>query len=416
MLDAIRSRDFTLRYAVEHLHGEERLLAESINAVISEFREIQTRQAAQYGQYETLLNQVNAALIASDERGHVKWMNQRAINDLCGFRIEHLDMLASVNKSLPAVMGELKAGEQRLVRMRINDRDVEWSIHMATYFSLGEQVRLFSIENMQGVLMQKEVESQRRLVSVLTHEIMNSLAPIISLSETLLDSVTPPKPSPEAEGTALSLPTGEACQSTSRNSDETTHSPTEEGCDCVSDSFYLGLSAIHRRSEGLLHFVENYRKLSRIPAPQKAPVVIGDLIADIQHLFTSPHIIYDVEDATEEIDIDRHQIEQVLINLLKNAEEAIAGIDATADGGAPSPRIVLSTHANRASRRFFITVEDNGMGIAPEALDCIFVPFFTTKQGGSGIGLSISRQIVVQHGGTICVSSKPGHTVFTVEV
>lgn len=183
------------------------------------------------------------------------------------------------------------------------------------------------------------------------------------------------------------------------------------------DDLRMALQAINRRSNGLLQFVENYRKLQHVSQPKLANVMIGDIIADLQHLYPAPIFHYDIEDAEQVLSIDRSQIEQVLINLLKNAQEAVENNDQQSSDNAngKEPCVRLSTHLSSNKRNFIISITDNGKGIMPEVLNRIFVPFFTTKTNGSGIGLSICKQIVTLHGGTITASSQPGDkTTFNV--
>ena len=163
-----------------------------------------------------------------------------------------------------------------------------------------------------------------------------------------------------------------------------------------------GMQTIHSRSKGLLNFVENYRKLSRLSAPILAPVNIGDLLSDMKKLFPNKNIqyIYKVENPETILMLDRSQIEQVLINLLKNAGEACVE--------QIYPEVIISTHCDLEKHLFFLSVCDNGSGILPEVLDKIFVPFFTTKPTGSGIGLSLCKQIMNLHGGSISASSEIG--------
>ena len=169
----------------------------------------------------------------------------------------------------------------------------------------------------------------------------------------------------------------------------------------------MALQAINRRSNGLLQFVENYRKLQRISKPQFEDVRIGDLVADLQHLYPDSIFHYEIENEDQRLLMDRSQIEQVLINLLKNAQEAVENEEI--------PYVRLTTHLSSNKRDFIISITDNGKGILPEVMERIFVPFFTTKTNGSGIGLSICKQIVTLHGGTITASSKPGDkTTFSV--
>ena len=166
----------------------------------------------------------------------------------------------------------------------------------------------------------------------------------------------------------------------------------------------LALSAINRRSKGLLKFVENYRKLSRLSQPHLEWIRIGDIFDGLHALFPESFIEFRIEDPDIQLQLDRHQMEQVLINLIKNAVEAVE----------ENPSVTVSTKADHPNHRFMISVADNGCGISPDAADSIFLPFFTTKSGGSGIGLSLSRQIVNLHGGTISFETTTTGTTFTI--
>lgn len=210
------------------------------------------------------------------------------------------------------------------------------------------------------VLERNEMEAWQKLIRVLTHEIMNSITPIISLSETLSE----------------------------REVSEKNYSVMRQG-----------MQAIHRRSKGLLEFVENYRKLTRLPTPVRRPVPVRELLQDMQKLFPEDYIHIELPETDRTLQIDRAQIEQVLINLVKNAKEACSRKEA--------PRIEIKM-LPALSWQCLITVSDNGDGILPEVQDKIFVPFFTTKPSGSGIGLSLCKQVMNRHGGNITVQSAVG--------
>ncbi|WP_294591569.1 HAMP domain-containing sensor histidine kinase [uncultured Bacteroides sp.] len=218
------------------------------------------------------------------------------------------------------------------------------------------------------VLERNEMEAWQKLIRVLTHEIMNSITPIISLSETLS----------EREMTEKNYPV-----------------------------MRQGMQTIHRRSKGLLEFVENYRKLTRLPAPVRCPVSVRELLQDLQKLFSEEYIRIEIPQTNRTLQIDRTQIEQVLINLIKNAKEAC--------GKVQNPLIEVKMNPTM-SWQCLITVQDNGEGILPEVQDKIFVPFFTTKTSGSGIGLSLCKQIMNRHGGNITVQSIVGQgSCFTLQ-
>lgn len=237
--------------------------------------------------------------------------------------------------------------------------------------SMEEMVRELSeaMQNFRARLLDRhEMEAWQKLIRVLTHEIMNSITPIISLSETLS----------EREMTEKNYPL-----------------------------LRQGMQTIHRRSKGLLEFVENYRRLTRLPAPVRRPVSLRELLQDLQKLFPEPYIHIHLPEADRTLFIDRAQMEQVLINLIKNAKEACSKREAPLIEvqALPSP-----------SWQCLLTVRDNGEGILPDVIDKIFVPFFTTKPSGSGIGLSLCKQIMNRHGGNLSVQSTVGQgSCFTLQ-
>ena len=386
LIEAIRTRDFSLQYSLDHLRGEERNLAEQINEVVNEFRETTLLQEAKYQYFGTMLDTINAFLIVADEQGKVHWMNRAAVEGLCGFSIQHLQDLQVLDGALPEMMMQLKPGLQKLVQLETKTNEAaagkkaldvgnqnagkaDFVLSVVNFFNKGFAYRLYTLQNVQPVIQKNETDAQQQLVRVLTHEIMNSLTPIISLADTLCEGV---------------------------EQDTLEH-----------DDLLMALQAINRRSNGLLQFVENYRKLQRISKPLFEDVRIGDLVADLQHLYPDSIFHYEIENEDQRLLMDRSQIEQVLINLLKNAQEAVEKEEA--------PFVCLTTHLSSNKRDFIISITDNGKGILPEVMERIFVPFFTTKTSGSGIGLSICKQIVTLHGGTITASSKPDDkTTFSV--
>ncbi len=389
LIEAIRTRDFSLQYSLDHLTGEERNLAQQINEVVNEFRETTLREEAKYQYFGTMLDTINALLIVVDDKGKVNWMNRAAIDGLCGFSIRTLQELRAIDSALPEVMAELKPGQQKLVQLptkdnagRLNDEKTDFILSVVNFFNKGFSYRLYTLQNVQPVIQKNETEAQQQLVRVLTHEIMNSLTPIISLSDTL-------------------------CSGLQQNTLE-------------HDDVLTAVKAINRRSNGLLQFVENYRKLQHISQPQYQEVRIGEVVEDLKRLYPAPQFGYEIEDEQQTVRMDRSQIEQVLINLLKNAQEAVdnVGKDYVKKdnvGKDKEPHIVFATRLSDNKRDMIISITDNGTGILPEVLERVFVPFFTTKTNGSGIGLSICKQIVTLHGGTITASSKPNeYTTFRV--
>lgn len=368
MIEGIRYSDFSLSFSTQHKTRAEQRLAQEINGVIAEFRTRLSEKEERYQYYETLLDTVDSSLLVTDSRSVIHWMNRAAIQDLSGHRIHSVHELARLNPDFPAIILSLQPGEIKTVRIHKGDVLQELAVTVTEYSARqGVALRLVNLKNIQAVLEENEMEAWQKLIRVLTHEIMNSIAPIISLSETLSERAA------------------------------------QNGMNEKDYSILLqGMQTIHRRSKGLLGFVENYRKLSRLSVPVLAPIHIGELLNDMKKLFPAKNIqyIYKVENPEMTLMLDRSQIEQVLINLLKNAGEACTE--------QASPEVVVATHHDSEKQLFLLTVSDNGSGILPEVLDKIFVPFFTTKPTGSGIGLSLCKQIMNLHGGSISASSEIG--------
>lgn len=376
MIEGIRYADFSLNFSTQHKTRAEQRLALEINGVITEFRTQLSEKEERYQYYETLLNTVDSSLLVVDSQCHIHWMNRAAMQDLCGYRLHSISELAMLNPDFPTIILSLQPGEIKTVRIHKGDTIQELAATVTEYSTQqGAELRLVNLKNIHAVLEENEMEAWQKLIRVLTHEIMNSIAPIISLSETLSERAA------------------------------------QNGMNERDYSIMLqGMQTIHRRSKGLLGFVENYRKLSRLSAPVLAPVHIGELLSDMKKLFPSKNIqyIYKVENPEVTLMLDRSQIEQVLINLLKNAGEACTE--------QTCPEVIIATHYDPEKHIFFLTVSDNGSGILPEVLDKIFVPFFTTKPTGSGIGLSLCKQIMNLHGGSISATSEMGQgSCFTLK-
>jgi signal transduction histidine kinase len=325
--------------------------------VVTNLYRLHLRQSRQQD-YESLLNKVNTAVLVTNMQGHIEWMNRAAVLQL---------------GETPQLSGErltFQPGDTSVLRIPSpGNRPLEMAADSTIFIAGGHEHRLITLKDIHSALERNEMEAWQKLIRVLTHEIMNSITPIISLSETLSERTTD------------------------------------------YDVMQQAMQTIHRRSKGLLEFAENYRRLTRLPEPMRTDVPVAQLFADLQKLFPGQQVHIALPDPSRTISVDRSQIEQVLINLLKNALEATAA--------TPAPRIDVgaSFHTTDGVRRCTITVHDNGEGILPEVLDKIFVPFFTTKSGGSGIGLSLCKQIMTLHGGSIAARSEPGTgTFFTLQL
>lgn len=367
MVEAIRYEDFSLNFSATGKSKMEDRLIEDINVVMEKFRRHLTANEQRYQYYETLLDRADTCLLVADTEGNVLWMNRSAVQELCGHTIHQLEELKVLNQDFPNLLRTLQPGEVRVVRIYKEEVMQDMAVTMTQYTTKGTDLHLVNLKNIRSILEENEMEAWQKLVRVLTHEIMNSIAPIMSLSETLLE------------------------RASLRGMNEKDY-----------DIMLQGMETIHRRSKGLLGFVENYRKLSRLASPILAPVKVGDLLGDVRKLVTAPSVrfVYRIEDENQMLMIDRSQMEQVLINLLKNACEACIE--------QPEPEVVIETSYLSEKHIFQLSVIDNGCGILPNVVDKIFIPFFTTKPTGSGIGLSLCKQIMTLHGGTLRVKSEVG--------
>ena len=300
--------------------------------------------------YENLLDKVDTAVIVTDHQGRAEWTN-KAARPLLG---EH--------KQLPGQVLEALRKKQQVAHLTIQDLPMDLAIASSVIHLQGRERWIISLKNIHSALEHTEMEAWQKLIRVLTHEIMNSITPIISLAETLSE------------------------RSRENPHDERTRTHIQKG-----------LEVIHRRSKGLLEFVENYRKLTRIAPPVREQISVQAFFDDLRRLYPSPLFHFTAPSGLTFL-ADRTQMEQIFINLLKNASEAcIHTPDASVEISAQPVREGIS-----------LVVSDNGEGMLPEVTERIFVPFFTTKPSGSGIGLSLCKQIITLHNGRIQVQSQPG--------
>jgi len=278
---------------------------------------------------------------------------------------------------------KMRTGQKALIKIHDGNEQSNLSISATEFIMREQNFTLVSLQNIQSELEEKELEAWQQLIRVLTHEIMNSVTPIASLASTVNETI---------------------------NFDAQTSQPelSEESKSDIEGA----LKTIQKRSEGLLHFVEAYRGLTRIPTPDFTNFSVLDLLERVHQLMqteiSKKKIQCKIEVVPKDLELtaDSELVEQILINILKNAIQAI--------DRQPNGKIDLSSKINDRGH-IIIQLEDNGPGIPKDVQDNIFIPFFTTKEEGSGIGLSLSRQIMRLHRGSISMQSKPHETtVFTL--
>jgi len=317
---------------------------------------------------------VNIGLISFDEKGRVDMVND-AFKRLLGIdEIRTSEKLNEVMPGLEQMVNELKPGKPKLLKVVLKNELMQVSMNASLFSLQNKNVRLVSFQDIKSELQQEEIVTWQKLISILRHEIMNSIGPITSLSKTLKE-----------------------------NFEEYQQENPNEQNDFLNNT-RIGLSAIEKRSSGLMAFVETYRTLSKLPQPEFLEIDLCDLLQMIENLMEEEvkkkgiklHINCKVEDLR--INADEKLFSQVVINVLKNAIEAMECEDGEIS-------IILYKMENGSIK---IIINDNGPGIPESILDKIFLPFFTTKKDGSGIGLSISRQIMQMHGGSISIRSKEG--------
>lgn len=384
-LESIRHSDFSSSFSDRGLGRSFEGLNRAFNEVIREFRKNRAEKEEHYNYLLTVVQHVSIGIIAFRKDGKVDIINNAVKRLLRISNLKQIQDLATVKQELPGLLLNMKAGEKQLIKLVVEDELQQLSVYATEFRMRGEEFLLVSLQNISSELEEKEIESWQKLIRVLTHEIMNSITPISSLASTVQDILI------EESDDNFCI----------RKLDE----------DDV-ESIQQALSTISSRSQGLLTFVETYRNLTRIPRPNFRYFQVRELF-DRAHVLLKPKmdkygIVCNARLFPEELMItaDPDLIDQVVINLLLNA------IDAVKETLSPEIAVTASINANG---RVSIDFADNGSGIKPDILDKVFMPFFTSKKEGSGIGLSLSRQIMHLHKGTISVKSKPGEgAVFTL--
>jgi nitrogen fixation/metabolism regulation signal transduction histidine kinase len=382
-LQSIKYSDFSQSFTDHYKDSGFEELHAAFTEVIKEFERAKLEKEEHLRFLQTIVDHVGIGLIAFNPAGEVELLNNAAKKLLKIHRLGNIRDLDAISPRLVRKLFELSPGGNDLVKLQQEDDLLQLSIYATGFVLHQQQLMLVAMQNIQNELEEEEMKSWQNLIRVLTHEIMNSITPIASLSSTAYGLLK--------DGRECEIP-----ESMNETIDDVRHA----------------VNTIEKRSKGLLTFIENYRELTRIPKPEFKMVKIKDLFERVDHLmkdqFAACSINFSMKIDPESLEItaDPALIEQVLINLCKNALEAVNGVT--------RPRIELKAGTDGLGNPV-IKVIDNGKGITEAVAEKIFIPFFTTKQQGSGIGLSLSRQIMRQHKGTLSVSSTPGQeTVFSL--
>ena len=380
--EAVKNEDFTLRFPEKLSLKSMEELNHSLNMLNTMIQEIHVKKLAQEQYYQEILKQADIGILTVNTKGHILYANPR-IEELLGHRpLNHIRQLTQVDHKLYGLFRELKPFERKLVQLT-NERERKQIALKSTSITLNsEELLLVVAQDIHKELDQKETDSWVRLIRVLTHEIMNTITPITSISESILKYYQ----------------------------DSSGGKPPAALTEVQIGNTIKGLEVIRNQGNDLMEFVQSYRSFLNVPVPDKALVPVQRLLERVKILMAQENQPANIQFEASanpldlELFIDEKQISQVLINLSKNALQSLAGQE---------KGIIRITAGMGGTEGKFIKVYDNGPGIQPELLDEIFVPFFTTKSSGTGIGLSLSRQIMQLHGGNITVESND-HTTFTL--
>jgi nitrogen fixation/metabolism regulation signal transduction histidine kinase len=384
LLEALKQQDFTTSSRRKYTEKSFRDLETGFKEILAQYREARMDQAAQYQYLQTVIEHINIALVCFNNAGEIFLFNQAAAVLFRKAKLESLEPLKSVHPTLHQLMVTLRAGQREVIRFNRDGELLQLSVHVTEFRIRNEKFKLVSLQNIRQELEEQELDSWQKLIRVLTHEIMNSVTPVSSLSSAINEMLTDEKGRRRALGSL-------------------------SGDDL--DDMYSSIETIEERSRGLLSFVSDYKNLTRLPQPQFEDISVEFLLNHMHRLFNkdmaSDNINYQVNVPSIPMSIcaDSMMIQQVLINLIKNAMEAVKEKE--------EKTIMLS--ADSRNEKVIIRVRDNGKGIADEDLEKVFIPFYTTKKKGSGIGLSLSKQIIRLHKGSIHFQSDDSGTVFSIE-
>ena len=378
---ALQNDDSSILYKAPHRSK----LIDELNAYMNQlnrnFSEMKVDQELREQYFSQILENLSGGILVLTKTGHVNHINQQALHLFNLAQLSHVKALKEVDQKLFKVIEDMKPGTKSEFRLQHKESGIKKAMGLqCTGINLrGEDVRIITLQDLSTEMEQKEIDDWIRLIRVMSHEIMNSLAPITSISTTLKELWN----------------------------EEESH---ETGAGQKVLQTIKGLDAIAEQSEGLTTFFESYRVLSRIPDPAKKDFPVCAMFDKLETLVIHNDenrgikFSFHCTDPAMILHADEQMLTQVILNLVKNAVQAL---EVSAD-----PLIEIS--ATRTETETMLSVRDNGPGIPKEIAEDIFLPFFTTHEKGTGVGLSYSRQVMNLHGGQIRFSSQPGETEFTL--
>lgn len=382
-IQAIKNNDTTVHYPIKTGNAIINDLNQSLNELNVVLQNSRVKSQIRERYFSEILQNIGTGVIVCNEKGFVSEVNPAAL-ELFGLQtLTHLSQLDRVDPRFKTDLLKLSNLQKQVITLRKPNEQVQIITRFSVIKLKDEDVKLITLQDIRGELERKELDSWVKLIRVLSHEIMNSLAPVTSIAQSLQE-----------------------IWEKKINDEDWPASDESIG------NTLKGLKVIGEQGEGLIRFVQSYRVLTKVPIPQLISVSIHSL-AERLSILVSPmktdfgvliKFIYPKSDF--QVLMDEQMIIQIVINLVKNAAEALVN--------TPDPQIMISIKP-LLNGETEISVTDNGPGIPDEIMEEIFVPFFTTKSNGMGIGLSHSRQNIRAHGGTISCTSRPGKTVFKLQ-
>ena len=376
-LQSIQNRDFSMRFGHNEIDPSEKKLHMAFHLILDRIQESELERQGQYLYLKSVVENIPTGILALNEKEEIDLVNPEARALLEIPEVANWKKLRSANTNTFEMLLQLKHGESRLVETKLGGVKKYLSVSLYFFKLHDKQIRLFTLKDIASEIDQKELEAWIKLTRVLTHEIMNSVTPLLSLVETMISVLK------KQNGRTRKL---------TELTDETIEDMVES------------LSTIQLRSNGLLRFVEDYRKFTRTPELHPEPINPNELLTSVLHLMSPQLKKYGIETKLKLLEKnvvipgDRKLLDQVFINLLTNSCQALDGV--------MHPKIEVTITATDIWLE--VCVKDNGCGISADKLEQIFIPFFSTKKEGSGIGLSLSRQIIHKHKGSINARSEPG--------
>ena len=381
---AVRNEETSLHFPEGEGFANEKLLNRSLNELNSKLKNARISIELQEKFYKSIMDKIRTGIISFYNNGVVEFTNPE-IKRMFGLdQISHIDKLKVIDPKLVDLLEKIGSGEQKQINVKINQNLLNLSVHSQTIRLQNREVKIVTLQDIKSELDIHEMDSWQKLIRILNHEIMNSVAPITSLSSTL---------------------------SGFYKSGEDHKSPEHITPKIISDTI-RGLDIIEDHGKGLIRFVESYRSLTQLPKPEFIRVNVMEFFERITILVNSyfdsdncknivvPQIVTSVKPDDLTVMADDKLLAQVLINVVKNSIEAF--------GESQYNNEIFITAARNDEGRVIFKIKDNGPGMDAETIEKIFVPFFTTKESGSGIGLSLSRQIMRIHNGYITCDSVPG--------